>query len=138
MIENFAKIKVRFSETDAMGIVYHANYLKWFEVARLELVSGLGLSYKELSQAKIHLPVIEAKLKYHQPAVFDDEVIVFARILTRPSVKIVISYELKRGDSILCTGETTHVFVNEKNLPMKPPASYLDTMRRAFDSKENV
>ncbi|MFI3291310.1 MAG: thioesterase family protein [Opitutales bacterium] len=138
MIESSAKIKVRFSETDAMGVVYHANYLKWFEVARLELVGSLGLSYKELSQAKIHLPVIEAKLKYAQPAVFDDELKVFARIATRPSVKIIINYEVKRGDTTLCTGETVHVFVNEKNLPMKPPAHFFNIMKEAFDKNSNV
>ena len=78
MITATTSIRVRFAETDAMGVVYHANYLPWCESARIALIASIGLSYRKMSDSGYHLPVVEAHLNYKHPAKFDDLVTVRA------------------------------------------------------------
>ena len=101
MIEASTKIKVRFAETDAMGIVYHANYLPWCECSRHALLESIGVNYNDLIALGYHLPVVEAHLNYKSPAKFGDEVEVKVKITERPSVKIKIEYELYVGLGVL-------------------------------------
>ena len=112
MISTSTKIKVRFAETDAMGIVYHANYLAWCECSRHALLESIGVNYNDLIEIGYHLPVVEAHLNYKSPAKFGDEVEVRVKITERPSVKIKIEYEIYRGKTLLVTGYTVHVFIN--------------------------
>ena len=133
MISTSTKIKVRFAETDAMGIVYHANYLAWCECSRHALLESIGVNYNDLIEMGYHLPVVEAHLNYKSPAKFGDEVEVRVKITERPSVKIKIEYEIYRGKTLLVTGYTVHVFINLQGQPVKPPRDFLNSLRIAFD-----
>ena len=133
MIYASTTVNVRFAETDAMGIVYHANYLPWCECARLKLLDSLGANYTELMKQGYHLPVVEAKLKYKFPAKFGDEVEIRAKIVDRPSVRIKIEYEICANSKLLVCASTTHVFVNDDGMPVKPPREFLAILQKAFD-----
>ncbi len=136
MITSTAKVRVRFAETDAMGVVYHANYLPWCEVARLELIGSIGLSYRKMNEDGFHLPVVEAHLNYKRPAKFDDIVEIKASIKTKPSVKVKVEYEMYANGVLLVSGYTMHVFVNREGLPVRPPKEVLATLLKAFGQNE--
>ncbi len=116
-------ILVRYGETDQMGIVHHSNYLRYFEVARLEWLSQLGVSYKLMEQEGIIMPVIEVNLSYKTPALFEDKLIVEVNLEEVPKVKMKFSYLIKnQNDQIVCLGETTLAFLNSKTRkPMRCP-----------------
>ena len=136
MIETKTEVRVRFAETDAMGIVYHANYLPWCEVVRLALINSIGLSYKTMNENGYHLPVVESHLNYKFPAKYDDIVEITARITERPSVKIKIEYEMYANGKLLVTGHTIHVFVNLQGMPVKPPRDVAKVLLDAFDKNK--
>src|SRR5688572_24354760 len=87
MIESRTEIIVRYAETDMMGIVYHGNYLPWFEVGRTTLLKECGLPYKELEAQGYHLPVIELAVKYTRPALYDDTLTVITRLREKPTLR---------------------------------------------------
>ena len=136
MLETEAHIRVRFSETDAMGVVYHANYLAWFEVARTQLLAEAGLPYRELQDSGYLIPVLEISLKYRAPAKFDDEIVVRARMEEFPRVKMRIDYEVRRENETLTTGHSVHAFMNRDGNAIKPPAFFLEKLRAEFDRGE--
>lgn len=137
MIKSSSKIRVRFSETDAMGIVYHANYLPWCEVARLDLIAALGVTYQDIIAQGFHLPVLEECLRYRHPAKFGDEVEITAAIRERPEgIRIRIEYEISANKTILATGYTLHVFVDKSGRPAKPPKEFIKKLLEAFDKGE--
>ena len=135
MINASLNLKVRFAETDAMGVVYHANYLTWCECSRHSLLAAAGLNYNELVAAGYHLPVVEAHLNYLYPAKFGDEVEILVKISERPSVKIKVEYEIRANGRLLVTGYTVHVFVNLEGAPVKPPRDILAKLREEFDGQ---
>ncbi len=132
MLKTEAKIRVRFSETDAMGVVYHANYLPWFEVARTQLLAKLGMPYRELQDNGFLLPVLEVSVKYRVPAHFGDDIVVRAMMKEMPRVKIKIEYEVLRGDEVLTTGMTLHAFMNRDSQAIRPPKFFTETIEKAF------
>jgi acyl-CoA thioester hydrolase len=128
MAKHMTKIRVAFYDTDAMGIVHHSNYLKYFEMARVEWLREKGLDYK-LWQAKgLHLPLIESQCTYKKPARFDDilEVNVVAKI---KGVRITLDYEIYNAETeeLITTGSTQHVCVdnNLKIVPLPPEVKTL-------------
>ena len=107
---------VRYGETDQMGVVHHSNYLRYFEVARLEWLSALGVSYASMEKEGLIMPVIDIKATYKTPALFDDSLTIYVFLSELPRVKIIFSYEIKnQKDEIVCTGETTLAFLNAKS-----------------------
>ena len=106
------RIRVRYSETDQMGIVYHANYLVWFEVGRTELFRELGLPYTILEEQGLGLTVIEAGCRYRKPAHYDDELIIITEINRLSSRAARFSYYVYREETLLAEGKTMHIFVN--------------------------
>lgn len=132
MITATAEIRVRYAETDGMGIAYHGNYLPWFEVARCALLENIGLSYKGLEADGFLLPVLEAQLRYLSPARFDDRLSITARISELPRVRIQIEYEVRRDRQLLTTGHTVHAFMNRAGQAIKPPRVVQDTFAAAF------
>ncbi len=132
MITGLAKVTVRFAETDAMGVVYHANYLPWFECARLDLISNVGLSYEKLIDEGYHLPVVEAHVNYKYPARFNDSVEIRAAIKERPTVKMKVEYEARCGGKLLVSGHTVHVFVDTAGRPVKPPKEWAQKLSKNF------
>ena len=132
MIESRAQITVRYAETDMMGIVYHGNYLPWFEVGRTTLLKECGLPYKELEAQGYHLPVIELGVKYSRPALYDDTVTIITRLKERPTLRVHLDYEVHRDDELLVTGFTTHAFINKSGEPVRPPAYLVQRMKELF------
>ena len=132
MLESRTQITVRYAETDAMGIVYHGNYLPWFEVGRTTLLKECGLPYRELEAQGYHLPVIELGMKFAKPALYDDTVTIITRLKERPLLRIHLDYEVRRGDELLVTGFTIHAFINKAGEPVRPPAFFTERMRALF------
>jgi acyl-CoA thioester hydrolase len=135
MLESRTQISVRYAETDMMGIVYHGNYLPWFEVGRTALLKECGLPYRELEAQGYLLPVIELGIKFHKPALYDDTVTVITQLRERPLLRIRLDYEVRRGDELLVTGFTIHGFINKAGEPVRPPAAYTEKMRALFRPK---
>ncbi|WP_081890319.1 acyl-CoA thioesterase [Paenibacillus tyrfis] len=112
-------LRVRYQETDQMGVVYHANYLNWFEVGRTEMIRELGLPYQALETRGLLLPVIEADLKFRSPARYDDLVTIDTKVVELTSLRIRFAYEIKRGEEMLVTGGTQHVWLNQDWKPVR-------------------
>jgi acyl-CoA thioester hydrolase len=127
------RVRVRYGETDQMGIVYHANYLVWMEVARVEYCRSTGSSYRDMEREGVLLAVVEASCRYVSSAFFDDEVIVRAWIAEAHPRMLSFSYEMLESSSgrRLATGETKHVFIGPDHKPLKLPQKY----RAAFGMK---
>lgn len=135
MISASTSINVRFAETDAMGVVYHANYLPWCECARIKLLESFGANYADMYTAGIHLPVVEECLKYKSPTKFGDSVTIVAQIRQKPFARIKVEYEIKVGERIAATGYTVHVFVNNDGHPIKPPRDFMEKLLSFFDGE---
>ena len=128
--------RVRYAETDQMGIVYYANYLVWFEIGRVELLRSLGLAYSQMEKDhKLILPVVEASCRYRAPARYDDEILIETRpALLRGSV-LKFAYRICRagrdGDDhkLLAEGETVHVVCDENLKRMPLPEQYSKALR---------
>lgn len=118
MYENKHSFRVRYAEVDRMSIVYHSNYIIWFEIGRTELLRSLGYTYDELEKEKIWLPVIEVNCKYKAPATYDDEVTIETRIIEMGKVKIKFGYKVYCGDKLLTEGFTTHGITNDELKPI--------------------
>ena len=117
-------VRVRYAETDQMGIVYYANYLVWFEVGRTELLRSLGWSYREMEHEGIGLPVIEASCHYHRPARYDDELEIRTKGTLLSAVRMQFDYEIMRnpGGELIVSGRTLHAAVNGDGRPARLPA----------------
>ncbi len=120
MKHNETTIRVLYKDTDQMGVAYYANYFVWFEIGRTEFLRDLGMTYKDLEQNSIFLPVTEAYCKYRYPARYDEELRVVTRLNMLEQVRLGFYYELIRvyDGRALAEGETTHAFVNEKGKPV--------------------
>lgn len=108
------RLRVRYAETDQMGIVYHSNYLIWFEVGRSELFRELNLPYTMFEKQGLGLAVVEANCRYRKPTHYDDELIIVTEIADMTSRKITFSYEVFREKTLLAEGKTVHVFINKE------------------------
>jgi acyl-CoA thioester hydrolase len=131
---NETKLRVRYAETDQMGVVYHSNHLIWFEVGRVELMRQMGFSYRDMERDEGRfIAVAEAKCRYRAPVYYDEEVVVRTWLKTVRESVVVFSYELVRagGDTVLADGETTHI-VTDSNMKVAPlPEKYLKSFRAA-------
>ncbi|MGI5823116.1 MAG: acyl-CoA thioesterase [Dethiobacteria bacterium] len=112
--------RVRYKDTDQMGVVYYANYFIWFEVGRSEFFRAMGMDYKYLEQNEIFLPVIEAYCQYKSPARYDDLLKITTRLSFLQEVKLGFQYEITHAEkaTLLATGQTTHAFVNKDGKPV--------------------
>lgn len=109
--------RVRYQETDQMGVVYHANYLNWFEIGRTEMIRELGFSYREMEEAGALLPVVDLDVKYHQPARYDDQVTVFTRMIDFSPLRIHYEYEVRRMSGEELSDRDAATMTGEKALP---------------------
>ncbi|MEQ1473679.1 MAG: thioesterase family protein [Candidatus Acidiferrum sp.] len=122
-----AAVRVRYAETDQMGVVYHANYLIWFEVGRVELIRALGIEYKHMELTDdCHIVVVEANCRYLHPARYDEQLRVRTRIAEAKNRTIRFSYEIFRDHDShrLATGETVHVICGSNGRPKLLPEKY--------------
>jgi acyl-CoA thioester hydrolase len=129
-----SRLRVRYAETDQMGVVYHANHFIWFEVGRVELLRQLGFSYRDMEeQDKCFIAVVDARCRYKAPAHYDDEIIVRTQLKGVRESVIHFGYELLRpGDgTLLAEGETTHI-VTDAQMKVRPlPEKYMKAFRAA-------
>ena len=115
-------IRVRYEETDRMGVAYYGNYFTWFEVARTELFRSLGLSYRELEEKSgVNLMVVSASCSYKSPVTYDDLLTIETAISKTKNSSISFSYKMHRDSAIIAIGETAHVFTNKNGRPIKIP-----------------
>lgn len=122
------KVRVRYAETDQMGVVYHGNYAQYFEMGRVEWLRNLGLSYSEMERQGIMLPVVSLTLNYKKPARYDDLLTVRTIFIKQESVKIEFDYEIysEKGE-LLTTGNSVLVFVDMKTgRPVSPPGYVIE------------
>jgi acyl-CoA thioester hydrolase len=120
-------VRVRYAETDQMGVVYHANYLVWFEVGRVELMRALGVEYKTMEIADdCHIVVVDAHCRYLQPARYDELLTIRTHIAESRNRTVKFAYELfRQGDGVLlATAETTHVICGANGRPKLLPPKY--------------
>ncbi len=134
MLSYTAQIRVRYADTDKMGVVYYANYAVFYEVARTELFRHIGFPYSSLEEQGIALPVVELVSHYHKSAHYDELLNVQVSIRQMPTAKVVFFYEIRneQGD-LLNDGQTTLVFVNmQTGRPTRIPADVRAAMEQYF------
>lgn len=132
MLQSRTEVTVRYAETDMMGIVYHGNYLPWFEIGRTHLLREQGLPYRELEAAGYRLPVLEVNVRYRRPALYDDTITIVTTLREKPVLRIGLEYELYRGDELLATGSTLHAFIDREGRPVRPPPQFTARMAAVF------
>jgi acyl-CoA thioester hydrolase len=121
-----ARLRVRYAETDQMGVVYHANYLVWMEVGRVEYCRASGFRYRDLEAEGILLAVVEAHCRYLSPALYDEEVIVRTAIEEATQRLVRFSYRISSGEDgrLMAEGSTKHVFCGRDRKACKLPQKY--------------
>ena len=128
-----SRVRVRYAETDQMGVVYHSNFFIWFEIGRVELLRQMGFTYKEMErQDGCFIAVVDARCRYKAPARYDDEILVRTHLKNVRESLIHFGYEALRSDgTLLAEGETTHI-VTDANMAKRPlPERYLVAFRGA-------
>ena len=127
------ELRVRYAETDQMGVVYYANHLVWFEIARTEFFRARGIEYRKMEKEdKIYLPVVESYCRYRTPLRYDDLVTVTAELKETGRTRLIFEYKIKKGEKLAATGSTKHAFVNEAGEPIPVP----DRVRAALGKQE--
>jgi acyl-CoA thioester hydrolase len=126
-------LAVRFCETDLMGIVHHANYLTYFEAGRVDWLHRRGISYDKWVEKGIHLPVVEAKLRYRKAARFDEVLVVETSCVDITRVTVRFGYRILRGEDLLCEGETLLACVGQDLAPKRIPPD-IDAVFRSAET----
>ena len=134
MYKNRTQVRVRYGETDQMGVVYYGVYAQYFEVGRVEALRELGLSYREMEEQGVMLPVSKLEVNYHRPAKYDDLLTIETTITEMPGAKIDFDYRVFNAeDVLLTTGKVTLVFVSADRMrPRKAPAYFLEKIGTFF------
>lgn len=129
-----SRVRVRYAETDQMGVAYYANYFVWFEVGRGKFCNDCGFSYRDMErETGLFLSVAEARCRYKAPARYEDELIIRTRIadLSRRMLRFI--YEISRADgALLATGETLHVLINSEGRPSSLPEKYQSMLMKGL------
>ena len=133
-MKNFSiKIKVRYCETDQMGLVHHGSYINYFEEARIAWISNLGFSYSEMEKSGIILPVSKLNVSYLRPAYFDDELLVNVKLAELPTSRLIFNYTIKNKDEVVVTAATVLAFLNKiTKKPVRCPDYMLEKVAPLF------
>jgi len=124
------RFRVRYAETDQMGMVYYANYLIWMEVGRTDFCRQCGFTYRELErEEKTYLTVAEATCRYHAPARYDDEILIETEMARAKSRLVEFSYRIRCGETLLAEGRTVHVVIGPDGKPRSMPPRYLELLK---------
>ncbi len=118
-----SSLRVRYAETDQMGVAYHGNYFAWFEVGRTDLLRGLGMTYRDLEAQQVRLPVIETHVRFLKPALYDDTLEIRTRLVEMTGVRLVFEYDVHRSadDATLARATTSHAAVDARGRPRRLP-----------------
>jgi acyl-CoA thioester hydrolase len=133
------RLRVRYAETDQMGVVYHANHFIWFEVGRVELLRQLGFSYRAMEQEDgCGITVVDAHCRYKAPARYDDEILVRTHLKHVRESLVQFGYELVRVEDslVLAEGETTHLVIDKELKKRAIPEKYLKVFREAVRKQQ--
>jgi len=123
VIEHTIELRVRYAETDQMGIVYYSNYLVWFEIARTELFRSKGVEYSRIERERdIFLPVTEAYCRYRAPLKYDDIVRITVKVADTGNSRLTFEYDVEKDGKTASAGYTRHAFVNKNGKPVAIPA----------------
>jgi acyl-CoA thioester hydrolase len=136
---NETRLRVRYAETDQMGVVYHSNHFIWFEVGRVELLRQLGFSYRDMENKDGRfIAVAEAKCRYRAPAHYDEEILVRTELLNVRDSVVHFGYELRRAQDgmLLAEGETTHIVTDADMKIAVLPDKYLKVFRAAVGKED--
>ena len=130
-VSRCTRVRVRYADTDSMGIAYHANYLVWFEVGRTEWLRESGWTYREMEKGGVSLPVIEAHCEYRQPARYDDEIEIHTTATVLSPVRIRFDYQarLTGSSTFAATGHTVHAALGADGRPRRLPARVLELLQ---------
>lgn len=134
MIHTQTQIRIRYAESDMMGFAHHQNYIAYFEQARVEMLTEIGIPYRELESSGFFLPVLEVQVQYLKSNTFDDAIVVHCRVMERPRARIRIHYEVYRGDLLTTTGSSLHAFIDRQGRPCRPPKTMTERTDRFFDA----
>ena len=127
-----SRVRVRYAETDQMGMAYYANYLIWMEVGRSDLCRQCGFSYLELErEEQAFLTVAEATCRYLSPARYEDEILIETALARAKNRVLEFTYRIKRGDTLLAEGRTVHVVIGPDGRPRSMPQRYLNLLKEA-------
>ncbi|HRI64911.1 MAG TPA: thioesterase family protein [Polyangium sp.] len=126
-------LRVRFCETDLMGIVHHANYLIYFEAGRVDWLHRRGVRYENWVAMDVHLPVVDAALKFRKPAKFDESLVVETICAKVTVVTVLFTYRILREEDLLCEGETLLACIGINMRPKRFPKDVMDTFLRGED-----
>ncbi len=132
MISHQARCRVIYGDTDTMGVAYHANYFRWFEMGRTELFRSLGMPYRQIEAQGFMLPVLECQCKYIAPVRYDDPLIIEARLDSALRAGIRFDYTLyvdASDEKPRATGYTQHAFVDARNRVVRPPKFITDLVK---------
>ena len=125
-----SRLRVRYAETDQMGMVYYANYLIWMEVGRTEYCRECGFNYRDLErEEQAFLTVAEASCRYHAPARYDDEIVIETELFRLRTRVMEFIYRIKCGSKLLAEGRTVHVVIGTDGRPRTMPDRYLDLLK---------
>ena len=128
-----SRFRVRYAETDQMGMVYYANYLVWMEVGRSDFCRECGFSYRDLErEEQAYLTVAEANCRYLAPARYDDEIVVETEMTRARSRIVEFSYRIRNGATLLAEGRTVHVVISPDGKPRSMPDRYLVLLKSKF------
>lgn len=125
MIHSITKIRVRYAETDRMDVVYHSNYLVWFESARIQMLDEIGIPYREIEARGLFLPVLGVSATFKSPARFDDRLEVHLYMKQKPRARMHFDYEVLRAGELLATGQSSHGFMDRQGKGQRPPEDLL-------------
>lgn len=130
MISGSTKLKVRYQETDKMGIVYHSNYFIWFEIGRTELFEEVGVSYVELERRGYFLVVTEASCKYKAPATYYDELEIVTQLAEMKNSSLIFNCKVKKDGVLIATGTTKHAFVDGESKIIRISETFVEALNK--------
>ena len=135
MLTSESKIRIRYSETDQMEYAYYGHYAAYYEVSRTDLMRKTGVSYKQLEEMGVIMPVVEMHLRYYKPAKYDDLITVKCIVKEMPTARIKFFYEIRNEEGVLLNeGYTLMTFADkETGKPVRPPKILLDAMKPFFE-----
>ena len=131
-------IRVRYADTDKMGVAYNGHYLAWFEVGRTELLRNAGLTYNDMQKEGFCLPLTRACVDFLKPAVYDDVLTVTCGLSHKPGVRIKIDYVILKENDVIATGFTEHAFTDSNLKPVRPPREIRTIFTKLWNESKTV
>jgi acyl-CoA thioester hydrolase len=130
MYKHKLKVRVRYSETDKMGVVYHGNFVPYFEIGRVELMRAIGVVYKDMENEGVLMPVVHLEIDFKHPALYDEEITIVTWVEELPSTKMTFHHKvLNELGKVVCTAKIILVFINNEFKPVRASSSIVEALR---------